>query len=235
MGRVVAEPRRGRETATLAVPFLWTEDDLVKEEPEADEFADNSITEEELLSAVRRSFQFLSACVDGEIADAKVADRIVAARTPRARGQGAVFVRRAVDRGGRPKRRRHRLDRHRVGVRRRPATNPHPLPPPRHAQRAPGTRYPAQRTGGEGRPRDRPTVVLSNLSSREPGMLLNLSIRMFVIGWRAAWLSAYHPDSGFRTCRQRVSKNAPDGRTARSCGSVTGWHRGTVRIRSTPG
>ena len=80
MGRVVAEPRRGRETATLAVQFLWTEDDLVKEETEADEFADNSITEEELLSAARRSFQFLSACLDGEIVAAKVADRIVAAR-----------------------------------------------------------------------------------------------------------------------------------------------------------
>jgi hypothetical protein len=52
----------------------------VKEKTDADEFADNSITEDELLSAVRRSFQFLSACVDGEIADAKVADRILAAR-----------------------------------------------------------------------------------------------------------------------------------------------------------
>ncbi len=41
---------------------------------------DNSITEEELLLAARRSFLFLSACVDGEIADAKVADRIMAAR-----------------------------------------------------------------------------------------------------------------------------------------------------------
>ena len=47
---------------------------------EADEFADNSISEEELLSAARRSFQFLTACVDGEIADAKVTDRILAAR-----------------------------------------------------------------------------------------------------------------------------------------------------------
>ena len=50
------------------------------EETEADELADNSITEEELLAAARRSFLFLSACVDGEIADAKVADRILAAR-----------------------------------------------------------------------------------------------------------------------------------------------------------
>jgi hypothetical protein len=53
---------------------------MAKEEAEADEFADNSITEEELLRAARRSFLFLSACVDGEIADAKVADRIMAAR-----------------------------------------------------------------------------------------------------------------------------------------------------------
>ena len=52
----------------------------MKEETEADEFPDNSITEEELLRAARRSFLFLSACVDGEIADAKVADRIMAAR-----------------------------------------------------------------------------------------------------------------------------------------------------------
>ena len=53
---------------------------MAKEENEADEYADNSITEEELLAASRRSFLFLSACVDGEIADAKVADRIMAAR-----------------------------------------------------------------------------------------------------------------------------------------------------------
>jgi hypothetical protein len=50
------------------------------EETEGDELADNSISEEELLSAARRSFLFLSACVDGEIADAKVADRIAATR-----------------------------------------------------------------------------------------------------------------------------------------------------------
>jgi hypothetical protein len=52
----------------------------VNEETEADEFTDNSISEDELLRAARRSFLFLSACVDGEIADAKVADRIMAAR-----------------------------------------------------------------------------------------------------------------------------------------------------------
>jgi len=50
------------------------------DEIEDDDLANNSITEEELLSAARRSFLFLSACVDGEIADAKVADRIMAAR-----------------------------------------------------------------------------------------------------------------------------------------------------------
>jgi hypothetical protein len=47
---------------------------------EGNEFADNSISEEELLSAARRSFLFLSACVDGEIADAKASDRVAAAR-----------------------------------------------------------------------------------------------------------------------------------------------------------
>jgi hypothetical protein len=52
----------------------------MKEKTDADEFADNSITEEELVAAARRSFLFLSACVDGEIADAKVADRVMAAR-----------------------------------------------------------------------------------------------------------------------------------------------------------
>jgi hypothetical protein len=52
----------------------------MKEEAEADEFAGNSISEEELLSAARRSFLFLSACVDGEIAEAKVTDRVAAAR-----------------------------------------------------------------------------------------------------------------------------------------------------------
>jgi hypothetical protein len=56
------------------------EDNPMVDEIEADDLADNSITEEELLSAARRSFLFLSACVDGEIADAKVADRIMAAR-----------------------------------------------------------------------------------------------------------------------------------------------------------
>ena len=50
------------------------------EETEGDEFADNSISEEELLLAARRSFLFLSACVDGEIVDAKVSDRVAAAR-----------------------------------------------------------------------------------------------------------------------------------------------------------
>jgi hypothetical protein len=52
----------------------------VKDESEANELTDNSITEVELLLAARRSFLFLSACVDGEIADATVADRIMAAR-----------------------------------------------------------------------------------------------------------------------------------------------------------
>ena len=59
---------------------MQTEENSVKKETEADELNDNSITEEELLAAARRSFLFLSACVDGEIADAKVADRVLAAR-----------------------------------------------------------------------------------------------------------------------------------------------------------
>ena len=52
----------------------------MKQKTEADELTDNAITEVELVAAARRSFLFLSACVDGEIADAKVADRIMAAR-----------------------------------------------------------------------------------------------------------------------------------------------------------
>jgi hypothetical protein len=80
MGRVVAARRRGRETAALTGGSLRTEEDPVKEETATDELTDNSITEEELLLAARRAFTFLSACVDGEIEDAKVADRIMAAR-----------------------------------------------------------------------------------------------------------------------------------------------------------
>jgi hypothetical protein len=59
---------------------IRAEDDPMTEEAQGDEFADNSITEEELLLAARRSFLFLSACVEGEIEDAKVSDRIMAAR-----------------------------------------------------------------------------------------------------------------------------------------------------------
>jgi hypothetical protein len=59
---------------------MRTEGDPVKEKTEADKFSNNSITEEELVAAARRLFLFLSACVDGEIADAKVADRVMAAR-----------------------------------------------------------------------------------------------------------------------------------------------------------
>jgi hypothetical protein len=58
---------------------MRTEEDRVKEESQVDELSDNSIRAEELLAA-RRSFLFLSACVDGEIDDAKVDDRIMAAR-----------------------------------------------------------------------------------------------------------------------------------------------------------
>ena len=54
----------------------------MKNEATTNELGESEITEEELLLAARRSFAFLSACVDGEIADAKVADRIMAARGP---------------------------------------------------------------------------------------------------------------------------------------------------------
>ena len=91
--RPAAEPGRWRESAALRGDSIRTEDYSLKKETEADEFADNSITEEELLLAARRSFLFLSACVDGEIADAKVADRIAAARAPGTHRQGASLVR----------------------------------------------------------------------------------------------------------------------------------------------
>src|SRR5829696_5580450 len=76
----VAEPQWERETEAPTFAPIWTETNPMTEEIKADEFGDNSITEEELLLAARRSFLFLSACVDGEIADAKVPDRIMAAR-----------------------------------------------------------------------------------------------------------------------------------------------------------
>ena len=63
----------------------------MKEENELDVF-DNTITEEELLATARRSLLFLSACVDGEIADAKVADPRHT-RTPGLRGKSASPVR----------------------------------------------------------------------------------------------------------------------------------------------
>jgi hypothetical protein len=116
MGRVVAARRRGRETAALTGGSLRTEEDPVKEETGADELTDNSITEEELLLAARRAFTFLSACVDGEIEDAKVADRIMAARGLLEHAEGAPSVRRPTNGCGGTERRRHRLDRHRVGV-----------------------------------------------------------------------------------------------------------------------
>jgi hypothetical protein len=76
----VCRPVAGARDCTTDWCSDTKENDPVKEKNETDAFADNTITEEELLLASRRSFLFLSACVDGEIADAKVADRILAAR-----------------------------------------------------------------------------------------------------------------------------------------------------------
>ena len=95
---MIAAPLWGRETSAPAGEPIRTGGFAVMEETEADEFADNSISEEELLSAARRSFLFLSACVDGEIADAKVTDRIAAARVLQEPAEGAAPIRRAHDR-----------------------------------------------------------------------------------------------------------------------------------------
>ncbi len=46
-----------------------------------DLFADDQLSEAEVRMAARKAFTFLSACVDGEVAEAKVGDRIMAART----------------------------------------------------------------------------------------------------------------------------------------------------------
>ena len=54
-----------------------TEDD----ERTFDQMINNDISGEDVRQAARRSFTFLADCVDGEIPDAKVGDRIMAART----------------------------------------------------------------------------------------------------------------------------------------------------------
>jgi hypothetical protein len=46
-----------------------------------DLFADNQLSEDEVRLAARKAFTFLTACVDGHVEDAKVGDRIMAART----------------------------------------------------------------------------------------------------------------------------------------------------------
>lgn len=46
-----------------------------------DLLTDNQLTEEEVRLAARKAFTFLTACMDGEVAEAKVGDRIMAAKT----------------------------------------------------------------------------------------------------------------------------------------------------------
>jgi hypothetical protein len=51
-----------------------------KKKTSADEFADNSISEEEAVLATRRAFTFLTACAQGEIEGITIGERIYAAR-----------------------------------------------------------------------------------------------------------------------------------------------------------
>jgi hypothetical protein len=46
-----------------------------------DLFTDHQPSEDEVRLAARKAFTFLSACVDGQVEDAKVGDRIMAAKT----------------------------------------------------------------------------------------------------------------------------------------------------------
>jgi hypothetical protein len=46
-----------------------------------DQLVEQNITHEEVYAAARRAFDYLTACIDGEIEDAKVVDKIWAART----------------------------------------------------------------------------------------------------------------------------------------------------------
>ena len=48
---------------------------------EVDDFVEQNVTHAEVYAAARRSFEFLAACVDGQIPEAKVADQIWAARS----------------------------------------------------------------------------------------------------------------------------------------------------------
>jgi hypothetical protein len=50
-------------------------------QPALDQLIANDIAGDDVREAARRAFIFLAACADGEIAEAKVSDRIMAART----------------------------------------------------------------------------------------------------------------------------------------------------------
>jgi hypothetical protein len=45
-----------------------------------DQFVDQNITHDEVFAAAHRAFLFLSACVDGQVPEAKVSDQVMAAR-----------------------------------------------------------------------------------------------------------------------------------------------------------
>jgi hypothetical protein len=46
-----------------------------------DQFVEQNITHEEVFAAAHRAFLFLSACVDGQVPEAKVSDQVMAARS----------------------------------------------------------------------------------------------------------------------------------------------------------
>lgn len=48
---------------------------------EVDDFVEQNITRAHVYAAAHKSFDFLTACVDGQIPEAKVADQIMAARS----------------------------------------------------------------------------------------------------------------------------------------------------------
>jgi hypothetical protein len=50
-------------------------------EQTVDEFVKENITREHVYAAARKSFDFLTACVDGQIPEARVGDQIMAARS----------------------------------------------------------------------------------------------------------------------------------------------------------
>jgi hypothetical protein len=51
------------------------------EEQALDQFIAENITRDDIHAAARRLFTFLTACVDGQIPEAKVSDQILAARS----------------------------------------------------------------------------------------------------------------------------------------------------------